>query len=68
MIRISNLSQLVADFEKEANVSARELSEVKCTMLANFDGRQKHLPKLLEGNEKTALEMFLKIIEHYAKN
>lgn len=60
----SNLIDLLKDFEKSADATKAELSELKCTMIVNFNGRKGN-PKLLDGSEKTALQMFLKIVTYY---
>ena len=64
-IKTSTLSGLVADLEKTMDGTKSELSEVKSTMIVNWGSGRKPNPKLLDGSEKSALQMFLKIIEHY---
>lgn len=64
-LEIKKLSELIADFEKSTEEIKSELSEIKSTMVVNFSGGRDNLPKLLDGTEKTALHMFIKIIEHY---
>jgi hypothetical protein len=64
-IKVKTLSELFANYEKTADPPQDELAEIKVTMAANFGGNYSHLPKLLDGNEKTALQMFLKIMNYY---
>jgi hypothetical protein len=64
-IKIATLSSLVADYEKTAEEAKSELSEIKATMFVNWGTERKPNPKLLDGSEKTATQMFLKIMEHY---
>ena len=65
-MEVKKISELLAEYEKTAEESKQELAEVKATMIANFNGELNHrCPKLLDGTEKTAAEMFIKIITHY---
>lgn len=57
--------QLVENLEKDTSKANSELTEIKSTMFVNFSGHRKDIPKLLDGTEKTALQMFVKIITHY---
>lgn len=64
-MEIKKLSDLIADFEKSLDETKRELNEIKATMIGNWSGKVDISPKLLDGSEKTALQMFMKIIEYY---
>lgn len=69
IIEVKKLSELLADFEKTASDTERDLSEVKATMIVNFNGsRENSLPKLLDGTENTALQMLIKILDYYVNN
>ncbi len=61
------LSELVAEFEKSTDETKRELSEIKATMYVNWCKGNGRNPELLDGSEKTALTMFIKIIKYYVK-
>lgn len=64
IIMETTLSKLVAELEQNAEVSNKELSQLKATFLVNFGPTAKKLPVVLDGKERHATEMFVKIMDH----
>jgi hypothetical protein len=67
-IKFNLLSTLVKEMESTFDELNSELSDIKATMIVNWCKDQDRNPKLLDGSEKTAKEMFLKIMDYYLKN
>jgi hypothetical protein len=63
-VRISNE---VRDMESENNDLKRRLGEIKATMLVNFGKEGSTQYKVLDGSEKTELEMVIKVLTHMDK-
>lgn len=60
------ISQLIAEYEKTAEQSKKELVEIKALLVVNFGGEsEEKAHRILDGNEKHVYEMLFKVLSHF---